>query len=71
MKAQEPAIRAQAILTATRRLCEAMCRFDARAAAALGLHVTDLRCVNALKDGPLTAGDIGARLALSSGSVTR
>ena len=61
---------AQQILSATRRLYEAMYRFDARAAAQLGLHVTDLRCVNALEDGPLTAGEIGARLALTSGSVT-
>lgn len=58
------------ILAATRRLYEAMYRFDAWAAAELGLHVTDLRCVNALESGPLTAGEIGARLALTSGSVT-
>ena len=61
---------AKDILSATRRLYEAMYRFDARAAARLGLHVTDLRCVNALEAGPLTAGEIGARLALTSGSVT-
>jgi DNA-binding MarR family transcriptional regulator len=58
------------ILLATRRLYEAMYRFDVRAAEALGLHVTDLRCVNALEEGPLTAGEIGTRLALTSGSVT-
>ena len=59
-----------AILAATRTLYEAMHRFDVHAAQALGLHVTDLRCVNALEAGPLSAGEIGARLALSSGSVT-
>ncbi len=58
------------ILAATRRLYETMYRFDAWAAAELGLHVTDLRCVNALENGPLTPGEIGARLALTSGSVT-
>lgn len=70
MNAQDEASQAQAILAATRGLYEAMYRFDARAAAELGLHVTDLRCVNALEAGPLTAGEIGARLALTSGSVT-
>lgn len=62
--------KAQEILSVTRRLYEAMYRFDAWAAAQLGLHITDLRCVNALEAGPLTAGEIGARLALTSGSVT-
>lgn len=61
---------ARAILMATRRLYEAMFRFDAQAAGELGLHVTDLRCVNALEGGPLTAGEIGTRLSLTSGSVT-
>ena len=61
---------AKDILLATRRLYEAMYRFDARAAARLGLHVTDLRCVNLLEAGPLTAGEIGKRLSLTSGSVT-
>jgi DNA-binding MarR family transcriptional regulator len=58
------------ILAGTRHLYEAMYRFDAWAAAQLGLHVTDLRCINALEGGPLSAGEIGARLSLTSGSVT-
>jgi DNA-binding MarR family transcriptional regulator len=58
------------LLQATRALYEAMFRFDAQAAALLGLHVTDLRCVNALESGPLSPGEIGTRLALTSGSVT-
>jgi DNA-binding transcriptional ArsR family regulator len=58
------------LLAQTRRLYEAIYRFDAQAADQLGLHVTDLRCVNALESGPLAAGDIGTRLSLSSGSVT-
>jgi DNA-binding MarR family transcriptional regulator len=58
------------LLAQTRRLYEAIYRFDAKAAEQLGLHVTDLRCVNALESGPLSAGDIGTRLSLSSGSVT-
>lgn len=58
------------LLKQTRRLYEATYRFDAHAAAALGLHITDLRCINALEHGPLSAGEIGRRLALTSGSVT-
>jgi DNA-binding MarR family transcriptional regulator len=58
------------LLAQTRRLYEAIYRFDTQAADQLGLHVTDLRCVNALESGPLSAGDIGTRLSLSSGSVT-
>lgn len=65
-----PPGRTDDILAATRRLYEALYRFDSRAAGELGLHVTDLRCVNALEKGPLSAGEIGARLALTSGSVT-
>lgn len=58
------------VLLQTRHLYEAMYRFDVQAASILNLHVTDLRCVNALEGGPLSAGEIGNRLALSSGSVT-
>lgn len=57
-------------LLEVRNLYEAMYRFDSLAAAQLGLHVTDLRCANALETSPLSAGEIGSRLALSSGSVT-
>lgn len=63
-------IKMAGVLIETRSLYEAMHRFDVRAAEALGIHVTDLRCVNALESGPLSAGEIGARLALTSGSVT-
>ncbi|MEL7367898.1 MAG: MarR family transcriptional regulator [Myxococcota bacterium] len=58
------------VLAETRRLYEAIYRFDQAAAAALGIHSSDLRCVNALEQGPLTAGEIGTRLGLTSGSVT-
>ena len=70
MSVTDRTLQAREILLATRRLYEAMLRFDAHAAAELGIHVTDLRCVNALEEGPLTAGEIGARLSLTSGSVT-
>jgi DNA-binding MarR family transcriptional regulator len=58
------------LLLGTRRLYEAMYRFDVAAAAAFGIHLSDLRCVNALENGPLSAGAIGDRLGLTSGSVT-
>ena len=60
----------EALLLETRRLYEAMYRFDEAAASALGIHLSDLRCVNALEHGPLKAGEIGERLGLTSGSVT-
>ena len=39
----------------------------------VGLHVTDLRCLNVLAQaGPLTAGELGQRLGLATtGAVTR
>lgn len=58
------------LLEATRTLYEAMFRFDNRLAGVFGMHMTDLRCANALESGPLTPGQIGERLALTSGSVT-
>jgi DNA-binding MarR family transcriptional regulator len=60
----------ESLLLETRALYEAIYRFDAIAAAELGIHLSDLRCVNALENGPLGAGAIGERLGLTSGSVT-
>jgi DNA-binding MarR family transcriptional regulator len=60
----------ESLLLETRVLYEAIYRFDAIAAAELGIHLSDLRCVNALEKGPLGAGAIGERLGLTSGSVT-
>jgi DNA-binding MarR family transcriptional regulator len=58
------------LLHATRALYEAMHRFDGAAADQLGIHRSDLRCLNALELGPLTPGQLGERLGLTSGSVT-
>jgi DNA-binding MarR family transcriptional regulator len=60
----------QDLLLATRYLYEAVYRFDASVATQMGIHLSDLRCVNALESGPLSAGAIGERLGLTSGSVT-
>src|SRR5690606_41886714 len=38
----------------------------------LGLHVTDLRCLNLLRlGGPATSGELAARTGLTPGAVTR
>ncbi|RDI65946.1 MarR family winged helix-turn-helix transcriptional regulator [Nocardia pseudobrasiliensis] len=38
----------------------------------VGLHVTDLRCLNLLRlSGPATAGELAARTGLTTGAVTR
>ncbi|MFD5179997.1 MarR family winged helix-turn-helix transcriptional regulator [Nocardia sp. NPDC058379] len=38
----------------------------------LGLHVTDLRCLNMLRlGGPATAGELAAQTALTTGAVTK
>jgi|GEM_PF-3986182 len=58
------------VLLETRKLYEAMSRFDNSAAGELGVHASDIRCINALENGPLSAGEIGYRLGLTSGSVT-
>lgn len=47
-----------------------MHRFDGAVAEALGIHRSDLRCLNALEHGPLPPRTIGERLGLTSGSVT-
>jgi DNA-binding MarR family transcriptional regulator len=60
----------ESLLLETRLLYEAINRFDEMAASELGIHLSDLRCVNALEKGSLGAGAIGERLGLTSGSVT-
>lgn len=58
------------LLATSRELYEAMSRFDAFTAKKLGVHPSDIRCLNALLDNDLTAGQIGERLGLTTGSVT-
>ena len=60
----------ESLLLETRCLYESMYRFDEAAASELDIHLSDLRCVKALEKGSLTAGEIGERLGLTSGSVT-
>jgi DNA-binding MarR family transcriptional regulator len=58
------------MLAAMRRLHAAMERLEALAAVRLGMGRNDGRCLRLLAEGALTPGAIGARLGLTSGSVT-
>ena len=68
--ADDPGATAYALVVACRRLGEAMDLFDDQAAVQLGVNRTDLRALNLLEHGPLSAGQIGERLHLTSGSIT-
>lgn len=57
-------------MAAVRHLGTALDRYDEAASRALGIGRSDLRALNLLEHGPLTAGEIGERLDLTSGSVT-
>ncbi|MEM8712274.1 MAG: MarR family transcriptional regulator [Planctomycetota bacterium] len=43
---------------------------DEAVARELGVNRSDLRCLNELEHGPITPGEIGRRLGLTSGAVT-
>jgi DNA-binding MarR family transcriptional regulator len=58
------------LLASVRTLGDALARFDDAASKVLGIGRTDLRALFVLEDGPVTAGHIGERLDLTSGSVT-
>ena len=62
--------RADPFMAAVRHLGTALDRYDEAASRALGIGRSDLRALNLLEHGPLTAGEIGDRLDLTSGSVT-
>ncbi|MEE8601122.1 MarR family winged helix-turn-helix transcriptional regulator [Euzebya tangerina] len=59
-----------ATFQAIRELGAAIEVFDQHAAAALGIHRSDLRALNVLEHGPVSAGQLGDALQLTSGSVT-
>lgn len=55
----------------TRRMGSVATLLNHAVAASLGLHVTDHECLDLLDwTGPLTAGEIGGHLGLTSGAVT-
>lgn len=59
------------ILQALRTTDAEMDRIEEHAAQALGVHRTDLRCMEILSRGrPLTAGEVAAATGLTSGAAT-
>ncbi|MEM1364948.1 MAG: MarR family transcriptional regulator [Pseudomonadota bacterium] len=60
----------QQLIAAGRAVHGALDTMDAQMAARLEINRTDLRGLNALEGGALTPGELGAKLGLSSGSVT-
>ncbi len=57
-------------MQAAREIYAAVDLVEANIAAALGIHRSDLRCLNILENGPYTTTEIGRRMGLTSGSVT-
>jgi DNA-binding MarR family transcriptional regulator len=54
-----------------RRLSTATILFHQAVADRLGMHVTDHKCAGILlESGPITAGDLGRRTGLTSGTIT-
>jgi DNA-binding MarR family transcriptional regulator len=58
------------VMEAGRRIHAAVDALDALVSERLGVHRSDLRCLNLLEHGPLTPGEIAARTGLSTGAVT-
>lgn len=58
------------LFAAVRTLADVVGGFDEAAARALGVARSDLRALNLLEHGPLAAGEMGAELGLTSGSMT-
>lgn len=57
-------------LQAVRRLYAAMNRFDQQASSVIGVHPSDLRCINALERGGRSPSELATELGLTSGSMT-
>lgn len=57
-------------MAAVRAMADALARFDDAACAAFGIGRTDLRALNLMEHGPVTAGRIATELGLTSGTVT-
>lgn len=59
------------LIDEVRRSQTATARFDQAVAAAVGINLTDLSCVDVLqREGPMTAGRLAAETGLSSGAMT-
>lgn len=58
------------LVAAVRAMADALARFDDAACEAFGIGRTDLRALNLMEHGPVTAGHIATELGLTSGTVT-
>jgi len=59
------------LIDEVRRSQNATDRFDQAVADALGVHRTDMRCIDLLeREGPLPAGRLAERMGLTSGAMT-
>ncbi|WP_380164686.1 MarR family winged helix-turn-helix transcriptional regulator [Jannaschia sp. R86511] len=57
-------------MASVRAMADALARFDDAACEAFGIGRTDLRALNLMEHGPVTAGHIASELRLTSGTVT-
>lgn len=58
------------VVAASRDVYAAIDEVDSMIATKLGVHRSDLRCLNLLEHGPRRPSDIGSALGLTSGAVT-
>jgi len=70
MTESDPTMDPADLVSACRRLYAAIDTLDAEAASRVGVTRNDLRCLNLLAERPAKPGQIGAKLGLTSGSVT-
>lgn len=57
-------------MASVRALGAAFDRFDEAASRSLGIGRSDLRALNLLEHGPVTAGEMASHLGLTTGSIT-
>lgn len=58
------------LIAAVRSMADSLARFDDAACSAFGVGRTDLRALNLMENGPVTAGELAVGLGLTSGTVT-
>ncbi|HEX7099880.1 MAG TPA: MarR family transcriptional regulator [Acidimicrobiia bacterium] len=71
MNASRPKDTIGRLMRAARRASQDGLALHEAIAQSLGLHVTDLRCLEVLQRGPHTAGELADEVGLTSGAMTR